>query len=285
MITLQSPAKINWYLRVLDRRADGYHNIETLFNEISLSDELRFSALEDVRCEITGFPADLPAERNLIYRAWELMRICFGDDVRGIAVAATKNIPAGGGLGGGSSNAATTLRALSQLYKLQPHADTLRAIALELGSDVPFFLRGGAAIGRGRGELLEQVSAIPSYHLVLVFPDSQVSTADAYRRIATMKREAPRFTLNQLIAELATGEAERVAGAISNDFELVVEECDWYVSAIRQMTAAGCLRAFLTGSGSTIVGLCSNAASAKLVVRSLQGLLPYQALYVSSKAC
>jgi 4-diphosphocytidyl-2-C-methyl-D-erythritol kinase len=255
MLCLESRAKINWYLRVKDKRPDGFHEIETIFQEIALADRMTFEAIASNCCEIEGMPFELPAEQNLIWRAWNCLRERFPAKVAGVRVVIEKRIPACGGLGGASSNAATTLRALNALYELRLSTNELEKIAALLGSDVAFFIRGGCAIGRGRGELLEAIDGVPSYAIMLAFPNTKVPTAEAYRRLSSRARPAPRASLTEVVAALRSGDPTRLAPMIHNDFEILVAEEPWFLEASAALRDSGCIRTFLSGSGSTVVGL------------------------------
>lgn len=255
MMTLLSRAKINWFLRVMHQRPDGYHEIETIFQEIELADVMRFQPLVEPCCKIEGLPFFVPDHQNTIWRAWQAMRRRFAPKVKGLRVSVEKNIPACGGLGGGSSNAATTLRALVELFELELSLDELELIAADLGSDTAFFLRGGCAIGRGRGEQLEPLAGVPPYGLVLAFPSAQVPTAEAYAQLSRTVRCEPQVSLDELVAILRRGDVEALATAIHNDFELIVRDREWFRQACRTLKDLGCRRTFLSGSGSTVVGL------------------------------
>ncbi|GMV96654.1 MAG: 4-diphosphocytidyl-2-C-methyl-D-erythritol kinase [Phycisphaerae bacterium] len=180
-LTVRSPAKINWALRVVRRRDDGYHDIESLVTPVSLFDELTFSARErpgiELSCDTGRVPLDA---NNLIARAAEALAREAGL-ARGVRCRLVKRIPIGGGLGGGSSNAASTLVALNRLWGLGWPTARLAVVAARVGSDVPLFLAGGPVIMRGRGEHVEPARPGWDGWIVLVFPGVEVSTAAVYR--------------------------------------------------------------------------------------------------------
>ncbi|MCX7019682.1 MAG: 4-(cytidine 5'-diphospho)-2-C-methyl-D-erythritol kinase [Candidatus Sumerlaeota bacterium] len=265
-----STAKINWYIRVLDRRADGFHDIETVFHEISLADTIEFQSLTGGECVIEGMPFKILPEQNLICRAWSLMREQYPGCVGGLRARINKIIPAGGGLGGGSSNAAFTLKAVNQLYSLQLDDRILETLAARLGSDAPFFIRGGCATGRGRGELLEPVCVRQSFHVVIVTPHERVPTTSAYARLDAMTRPATDHALEDVASALAAGDPARLSPLIHNDFELVLADKPWFRRAVNELMSKGCLRAFLSGSGSAVVGLAENAKACQTIARKLQ---------------
>ena len=168
--TLRTPAKINPVLEVLGKRADGYHELALVFQAIGLYDELDFSEdRQGLRLEISESPASLAADdSNLIVKAAKLFFREVLKEKRGVRIRLKKRIPLAAGLGGGSSDAAATLLGLDQLFQTQAGETRLGALAAELGSDVPFFLKGGTALGRGRGEKITSWPPGPEMHLVLV---------------------------------------------------------------------------------------------------------------------
>lgn len=235
-----SHAKINWSLRITGRRPDGFHDLETLFQTISLHDELVFAPADSLslRCDDPSIPT---GESNLVIRAARAL------GVDRVAIELKKRIPAGGGLGGGSSNAAATLRALDTMFELR--RDDLPQIALSLGSDVPFFLVGGTAYATGRGELLAPVEAIAGVPLLLVLPEARVLTKEAFARIT---RYSPPLGI----------EAYRTFEHFSNDFE---EPVFAMLPSLRRfkerLYASGAKWAAMSGSGSTMVGAYETAAA------------------------
>ena len=180
-LQVQSPAKINWNLRVIGKRDDGFHEIESLVSAVTLYDELAFTERSDsiieLICENTNVPT---GEDNLVWRAATLLSKQSGCNL-GVTCQLTKRIPLGGGLGGGSSNAATTLLALNQFWSLGWPLDRLVPLAAELGSDVPFFLYGGTGIISGRGEKIRPAHLGWHGWIVLIMPNFPVSTPAVYR--------------------------------------------------------------------------------------------------------
>jgi 4-diphosphocytidyl-2-C-methyl-D-erythritol kinase len=237
---VESRAKINWSLRITGRREDGYHDLETLFQTITLHDVLTFRPAE--RLTLTCDDPTIPTgETNLILRAARAL------GAPPVSIELEKRIPAGGGLGGGSSNAAATLLALSQLFGIDK---PLHDIALGLGSDVPFFLLGGgAAYATGRGEVLTPLPSLAA-PLLLVFPSDRVLTAEAFRLV---KRFSPPLGLERMRAMRFED--------FANDFEEPVFERLPRLRAIKErLVHAGAKWASMTGSGSTIVGAFASEA-------------------------
>jgi len=270
---VEAPAKVNLFLRVLGERSDGYHELETLFQAIDFGDHVRLEPRgRAVELEIVG--ADLGrVEDNLAYRA---AARCLADrdlaarlGATGLHVTLTKRVPAGAGLGGGSSDAAAVLRCFAALTGVPAEDPRLFGIAVDLGSDVPFFLGASPlAVGRGRGEALESRAPLPPGHLVLVSPPVHVSTGWAYRALDDA-RAAASGAREPRTAASPTSWAEVVAGA-HNDFEEVVAAA--YPQVGRSLAAladAGAQTALLSGSGSTSFGVFPSAGAASEAARRL----------------
>ena len=180
MIKALAAAKINLYLDVLRRREDGYHDIETFYQPVSLWDELTYEKTP-AGIELEGDDPSIPwNEDNLCHRAARLILESSGTR-GGVRIGVSKGIPPGAGLGGGSSDAAATLLAINELYQCGFSNEELQKLSLALGSDVPFFIFGRSAVGRGRGELLEGVPGLPGGWILIVKPDVTVSTRWAYQ--------------------------------------------------------------------------------------------------------
>ena len=245
---VRSHAKINWALRILGRRPDGYHDLETLFQTISLHDTITIRQSDElmVKCDDPAIPVD---ESNLILRAARAL------GVPPVEIELTKRIPAQGGLGGGSSNAAATLLALSRMFAIDDRA--LHEVALSIGSDVPFFLVGGTAYATGRGEELISLPAPPSIPLLLVFPEERVSTPAAFGMVRRYSQPAG----VEAFQEALRGDFLSHHEVLTNDFEEPV-----FASIPRlgqwkkRLLEAGAAWAGMTGSGSTIVGAFRNPA-------------------------
>jgi 4-diphosphocytidyl-2-C-methyl-D-erythritol kinase len=234
VIRVASYAKINWSLRITGRRADGYHDLETIFQTISLHDLLTFreAARLSLTCDDPTIPWD---DTNLVMRAARAL----GSPP--VAIELRKRIPAGGGLGGGSSNAAATLVALSNMFEIER---PLHDIALSLGSDVPFFLVGGTAYAIGRGEVLTPLPSRGGIALLLLLPEERVMTAEAFRMLRRFSAPAG------------------VGGEMVNDFEEPVFESLPRLRELKErLYAAGAAWAGMSGSGSTIVGAFRSAAT------------------------
>jgi 4-diphosphocytidyl-2-C-methyl-D-erythritol kinase len=193
-ITLAAPAKLNLHLEVLARRPDGFHELETVFQALALADEVEVelrpgAAGIALRCDDPGIPA---GRANLAWRAAEAFCADGVGDGIGIAIALAKRIPHGAGLGGGSSDAATVLRALARLLPGRRTPADLQALAARLGSDVPFFLRGGLQLGHGRGEVLEPLPDLPPRPVTVLMPEAVTLPTPAVFAALTDDERGPR---------------------------------------------------------------------------------------------
>lgn len=263
-ITIEAPAKINWLLRVGERRTDGYHDVETIFQAISLYDTLRIR--EAPRFFLRTNDSELPVdETNLVARAHQLL------GAPPVEIELTKRIPAGGGLGGGSSDAAATLRGLIEMFDLP--AKRLHEMALELGSDVPFFLQGGTAYATGRGDELRGLSPAAGISLLLAIPGQRIATTDAYRWLDGSARIIKPHLGFDRARNLIEDGVLRHASDLVNDFEPAVFARYPELSAIKeQIRADGAAWSGLSGSGSTIVGAFADRASRDRAIRKLRGV-------------
>lgn len=266
-VRVRSFAKVNLDLRVLCRRPDGFHEIRTLFHTISLADtlDLEWRPGRKLRVETHCPGLAIPMEENLAHRA----ALLFGErmNLRGnLGIGIRKRIPAGGGLGGGSSNAASVLLALPALTGVHADVTDLLAMAASLGSDLPFFLMGGAAVGLGRGEELYPLPDFPPLAGVLAAPGIAVSTADAYRDLNRPLLENPltsdafatlvRGFCGEFTAPSSMASRWNGAGLGRNDFEEPVFRKHPELARWKNVfLAAGAMHAMMSGSGSSVFGL------------------------------
>ena len=296
-LVCHAPAKLNLYFELLARRDDGYHDVETLMVPISLYDTVGFQAVSGgaiasgQQCEIDfqlqscyqknglnqeNIPSD---RRNLVIRALELLRQQSGTDQRA-QVTLVKRIPSQAGLGGGSSDAATALRLANVGWGLGWSQKQLMELAAELGSDVPFFLSPGAAIGRGRGEQLERLPAGVQFCAVLVVPPEGLSTAEVYR--AAEVPVAPR-TIDPAIAALQTGSLRDLRRGLHNRLEQTARTLSPWIDRVRiAMDAVGCSVHQMTGSGSGYFGLTRHMKEAKRMASQLRASNVGQVFAVSN---
>ncbi len=261
----QAPAKLNLALEVVRRRPDGFHDIRSVFQAIELSDRLRFRRRGDgeVRLAVIGPEAVPDGPENLVHRAAMALAREVGQTV-GADIELTKRIPAGTGLGGGSSDAAATLLALERLWRF-PLSEARRAqLALDLGSDVPFFLMGGTALAEGRGERLTPLPAPPGFAWVIRVPRERVSTADAYQAIPApvLTKESQQVTV--LSRALSQHDARAFLENLENDLLVgVVRIQPRLTQCEHELRDGGALAVGLTGSGSAFFALFSTEGSAR----------------------
>ncbi|MFH0824724.1 MAG: 4-(cytidine 5'-diphospho)-2-C-methyl-D-erythritol kinase [Pseudomonadota bacterium] len=250
-ITVRSPAKVNLLLRVLGRRPDGYHELETIFQTIDLWDDLIISeAVEGCRIQVPGMPW-LETSDNLVVKALRWIEKRMGTRLP-CSFRLIKRIPEAGGLGGGSSNAAAALKGLRELFQL-PLADRdMHQAAVELGADVAFFLLGGCRLGRGVGGVLTEMDCPTDYGLVLVNPGISVSTAAVFREYSKVLTEFPR----QAMLGGSMSKVVDVGSLLANDLQPVSESLYPEIREARHyLRRMGLRHVLMTGSGPTVFGL------------------------------
>ena len=263
---IRAYAKINLGLEVLGRRDDGYHELRTILQTIDFYDELDFAPAESGVHLTTSDPGLPTGEDNLVFRA--ASRLAERSGYReGVAIRLRKHVPAGAGLGGGSADAAATLRTLDRLWDLRASREDLHELASELGMDVPFFLHGGTALAVGRGDEVYPLRTEVDFPIVLILPDFSISTASVYRslRLTTNPSgrklqhfawDGPRALagLDELVNELeeATGEH---SNSIQEFKKLLIEN--------------GATASMMSGSGSAVFGVFRSETSARRAVRAL----------------
>jgi 4-diphosphocytidyl-2-C-methyl-D-erythritol kinase len=269
-VRIPAYAKVNLCLDVLGRRADGYHELRTIFQAITLHDTLELETNRDSRVDLqiigNSKLAGEPGRDNLVYRALEELR----RELRlrqGVSAVLTKRIPLGRGLGGGSSDAAAALLGLLRLTGKRIEAARLAEIAAGLGADVPFFLYGGRALGIGRGDEIYPLPDAPRRALLVVSPrDVAVPTRDAYRWIARRLTKRPDPTKLFRFCALCWSPQ---GGALSNDFEAAVfPRYSRLVAIKRELLRQGAAGASLAGSGSAVFGIFQNPAKARRAARA-----------------
>jgi 4-diphosphocytidyl-2-C-methyl-D-erythritol kinase len=272
VLTLQTPAKINPVLEVLGKRPDGYHELALVFQAVSLYDELAFfKEKEGVRLEVTRSPHPLPADdSNLVLKAAKLFLKEIMKDKGGVHIQLKKEIPLAAGLGGGSSDAAATLRGLDWFFKTGLEEGRLQALAAQLGSDVPFFLTGGTALGTGRGEKITPWEAGPEISLVLVKPDLGLSTPDVYRSgkaVMTNGEKAKGF-----LPLWREGNIKKIGESLYNGLEPAAFSLLPEVEEIKkQLLDSGALGALVSGSGPTVFALAESREKAEEIAWKLEG--------------
>ncbi len=267
-LTLNAYAKVNLTLDVRGRRPDGYHDVETVLHTLELHDTVVLREAEGsirVVCDHRRVPSD---EQNLVFRTAQLLREVYGVQ-GGVEIELRKRIPPASGLGGGSSDAAVTLLGLAQLWKLRLDHAQLVELGSQLGSDVPFFLVGGAALATGRGERLRFLPTLPTTWVVVACPEVEVSTGWAYGQL-DLAAVARRPDTERVVEALRREDVAEVAKALCNVFEpLVSHHCPQVAALKERMLAAGALGAAMTGTGPAVYGLFPGEGDARRAAESL----------------
>jgi 4-diphosphocytidyl-2-C-methyl-D-erythritol kinase len=278
-LTIKAPGKINLHLRVKERHSDGYHGLESIFLALDFGDLLRFSLLDRAgAAEIRGLES-LPREENAVFRALTLFRAETGFD-RGLRVDLEKRIPLGGGMGGGSSDAAFTLLALNEISGAALSASRLEAMAGKLGSDTPFFLTGGAAWVSGRGELIEPLPLPADLPVVLVNPGFPSGTAEAFRLLDALREGAAPTRgdpppARELLVKALEGPPRD--WPFFNDFLPVLSAGPGriYPGLLDRLKTLGADFAGLSGAGSTCFGVFTEAEKAEKAAETLRRDWPF----------
>lgn len=258
LLTLPSPAKLNLFLHITGRRKDGYHTLQTLFQLLDFGDEISFRRRDDGVINLQPGLPGVAHEDNLIVRAARILQphpIPLGADIR-----ITKRLPMGGGIGGGSSNAATTLLALNQLWQLQLSLDQLAQLGAQLGADVPVFVRGRTAWAEGIGEQLQAVD-MPEYWFVVLAPRCHVSTAQIFSH-KDLTRDTQNITLAAVLEQGGQNDCQPLVTRLYPEVK----------EALRWLSQHGTAR--MTGTGACVFAPFDNKASAEAVLAQAPDTLP-----------
>jgi len=268
-LTLRAFAKINLSLRVSAAREDGFHDVQTLLQAIDLFDRVKCETRRgpfEIRCDMPGVPTD---SRNLVWKAAQLLWDASGraGEPQGAIVTLQKHIPMMAGLGGGSSNAAAALIGLRRLWKLRVGDAQVHGLASRLGSDVPFFLVGGTALGLGRGDELYPLANLPRLWVVLAIPPFGIATPDAYRWLDEARQggtTASRGQTGTMVPNLLPNVP------FVNDLEAPVAARHPVIAELKQRLAdRGALLAAMSGSGSTVFGVFPSVSAARSAARAV----------------
>lgn len=273
---LRSPAKINLFLNILKRREDGFHDLETLMTPLALTDTITLeerAAGFTVECDMPGVPID---DRNLVVKAAKKLAENFHVN-KGAYIVLKKKIPAGGGMGGGSGNAAVTLRGLNQLWKLNAPIQKLHQLAAELGSDVPFFLYDSPAFCKGRGEIVEPLRLGCELGVLLINPGFGISTRWAYDQLAAERKAMPTPqrsnapALQDFLAALCSRDTAAIQRGLVNSLESPCLKKYPLLALLKDsLLRHGALGAMMSGSGSTVFGLTRNEQDAAVLMDKLR---------------
>lgn len=260
-VRIKSPAKVNLFLEVLGKRGDGYHNVETILETVNLFDDIILKEREgEIRME-SNLP-ELPlGKENLAYQAAFLLK----ERLKikgGVQIIIDKRIPLASGLGGGSSNAASVLLGLNRLWNLNLSYEELADLARKIGADVPFFLRGGRALGKGRGDELQSLPQNQTLYFILVSPDFEVSTEWAYRNLkGNLTKE--RRSIKMILSTLKSGAIKKIGDSLYNRLEEAVIPRHPLIGRIKErLLELGTWGALMSGSGPSLFGLAEDQKEA-----------------------
>jgi 4-diphosphocytidyl-2-C-methyl-D-erythritol kinase len=277
-VRLRAFAKVNYALEVGERRDDGYHEISSVLQNISLADEVEVECSQgniELRIEPEG--AELGSlEQNTVYRAWRLLCGSAGSELP-VRIRLHKKIPVQAGLGGGSADAAATLYGLNQLFSLGLDYEELRRLGSRIGADVPFALTGGAALAEGVGETLTPLPAPPLHRLLVVKPERGADTGGIYQAYDERSGEGT-ASVEQVVAALRGGDLPALARAIGNDLEPItagfVPEVKLYTKELLRLGAMG---AAMSGTGTAVYGVFEGEDEARFVAERFHA--PYVGIF------
>jgi 4-diphosphocytidyl-2-C-methyl-D-erythritol kinase len=270
-LILRAFAKVNLGLHVFAKRADGYHDLDTIFQTVSLHDTIEFSSTEQphlvLSCSDRALGAD---EDNLVMKAARALKTRFAT-AKGARIRLNKRIPMQAGLGGGSSNAAVSLLGLAALWQLNVAPNELLEMAAELGADVPFFFHGGTAHATGAGETIESLADAPARFLLIIKPNAGISTVDAYKLLDARSLTSPKSK-----TILSTSGAKQFFdnsgfANLTNDFEAVVFEREPEIRRARAaLINAGADAALLAGSGAAVLGIFESEDAQRRAIQAIK---------------
>ena len=270
-LKFKTPAKVNLGLHVHGKREDGFHELETIFQMVSLYDDVELELLSSgikLECDMPGIPTD---DTNLVCKAALLLRKSYQVEGKGVSIRLKKKIPFGAGLGGGSGNAAGVLMGLNRLWDLNIDREKLFTLAAELGSDVPFFLTSPCALGKGRGERLKVLESCSKFQVLLVFPGFPIATSWVYQNLRLKLTKRPN-NISILRKNLSLSNITSLGSQLYNDLESVVIQKFPEVKVVKnELWAWGALGVLLSGSGSTVFGIFDDPEKAQVACASLNG--------------
>ncbi len=272
MVSEKAPAKINLTLDVLQKRPDGFHEVEMIMTTVDLADRIWLKPLDrgiTIRSSERFVPND---KRNLAWQAADILRKKF--DIRsGVEITLDKNIPVAAGLAGGSSDAAATLRGLNRLWNLGLSLDELAVLGASIGSDIPFCVYGGTALASGRGEQIQHLPVPPNCWVVLAKPPISVSTADIYGGLDIRGIQHPDTA--GMMQALASADYETMCKKVGNALEPVTMRLHPQVSVLKdQMLKFGADTVLMSGSGPTVFGLVQHESQVARIYNGLKGFCP-----------
>ena len=267
---VKAPAKINLYLEIINKRADGYHNIESVMHTVSLFDILEFTKIKDNKIELVCDNADLfDTKKKFVYKAADKVKEKYKINF-GVKIKLTKNIPMGAGLGGGSSDAAATILALNKIWNINDDIKNLELLGATLGADVPFFMTGGTAKISGIGGIVEKINTNFSGTFVLVKPNFGVSTPYAYSKVKFPLTNTHKISKITTILEKEAFDFESAKDLFFNRFEDFIFDEYQEIKQIREVLEnLGCA-SLMSGSGATVFGLVHDKENLDFILNELK---------------
>jgi 4-diphosphocytidyl-2-C-methyl-D-erythritol kinase len=273
---LNSYAKINLYLKIGKKLKSGYHNIQSLMQPIELHDHISFESLDENKIEVESNNKELESKNNLAYKAALLLKNKFNIK-EGVRITIEKQIPLASGLGGGSSNAANTLITLDKLWRLKLSQKKLINFALEIGSDVPFFIAGKSALVEGMGNKIKLLKRSLSANIVLVNPGLKVSTAWAYKEFDKNKsKEKNKKNVKDLINAINKKDIRKISENMYNDFDAIIGKKYKITGEIKtNFRKFGAITSMISGSGPTVIGMFDSIYTAREAYFKLKDMYPF----------
>lgn len=252
-------AKINLTLNIVNKREDGYHNIESVFQKISLYDEifLAKNKKNDIRIKVNK--EELEGENNIIYKAYQLLKNQY-KTITGVDVILKKNIPVQAGLGGGSTDCGAFIECMNKLFELNLTKKEMINIGVRLGADVPATFYNTPVIAKGIGEKLEEIKSCAKYYMVIVKPKFSCNTKEMYEKLDKYIDAKQKDNTMEMVKALEEGDNIKIADNLYNVFELALENID---SIKEEIIEAGAINSLMSGSGSAIYGIFENKEKAK----------------------
>lgn len=259
-------AKVNLTLNVLGKREDGYHELETIFQKISLYDELRITKTNEHNdIKINTNVEALEGKNNIIFKAYEILKNKF-DKIGGIEVELKKNIPMQAGLAGGSTDCGAFIEGMNELFELKLSKQEMVEIGTNLGADVPQSLYNTPILARGIGEKIEEIKANARFYMVVIKPEFTCNTKEMYKKLDSKNLSEQEYNTNKMRQALEKENIQEIAKNLYNVFELTIEEVE---EIKRKILEAGAIGGLMSGSGSTFFGIFENKEKAKKGFRKL----------------
>ena len=270
MITIKAPAKINLALDTLHKRKDNYHEVEMIMTTVDLADYITVTPLEKNEIVIKSNEFTMPLnEKNLAYQAAQLFKQHFNID-KGVEIYIKKRIPVAAGLAGGSSNAAATLKALKELWKVDCTIDELAELGAQLGSDVPFCVYGGTALATGRGEIIQPIPSPPKCWVILIKPRIGVSTKEIYEALDANQVE--HLDIEGMLKCIDNKDYKGICDRLGNSLEEVTLERYPVVAEIKnKLVQFGADAVLMSGSGPTVFALVRKEYKLRRIINSING--------------